>query len=231
MKIKRLSKTDSYDEKEVINYSAVNQAEEILTEALVKGDLRQVNKIINSVLMQYYQKDRTEFLVYSNSRLLSVFSLLLQKLPQNEAKEYIKLLSKVKLRGNSIGCFLELSDYFCNSVGLNNREEDRLVGEIIEYINTNYSDSSLNVNALGYIFNRAPSYISRQFKNSTGCMLNRFITERRIQQAKMLLCTDEKIESISSLCGFSRGNSFRRIFKKHTGMTPTAYREAIDGTK
>lgn len=231
MKIKRLAKTDAYDEKEVINYSVVNQAEQRLTEALVKGDLRQVNKIINSVLMQYYQKGSTEFLVYANSRLLSVFSLLLQKLPTNDAKGYIKLLSKVKLRENSLNCFFSLADYFCNSVGLNNREEDRLVGEIIEYINANYSDSSLNVNALGYIFNRAPSYISCQFKKSTGCMLNRFITETRIQQAKMLLCTDEKIESISSVCGFSRSNSFRRIFKKYTGMTPTAYKEALEDEK
>lgn len=224
---KSISFYTNNEEKILIDYNIVSQMEQALPETLIKGDLIQANQMINSLLKQCYKSGAIEFLTYTNSRLLSVFSVLLQKLPKEDLKEYVELLSKVKIEEKSQEAFFNLAEYFCNSVGLNEKEDNQLVGEIIAYINANFSDSSLNVNALGYIFNRAPSYISYLFKNSTGRMLNKFITETRVKQAEILLCSNEKIENIANLCGFSGSDSFRRIFKKYTGMTPSDYRESM----
>ena len=52
-----------------------------------------------------------------------------------------------------------------------------------------------------------------------------FITMKKITRAKSLLTTtNEKIDRIVELIGYENYISFSKIFKEHTGLTPTQYR-------
>jgi YesN/AraC family two-component response regulator len=63
------------------------------------------------------------------------------------------------------------------------------------------------------------------FKKYTGESIKQYINKLRINQAKQLLSTTNlSINQIAQSCGFSNINYFPTAFKKHTGVTPTAFR-------
>lgn len=69
-------------------------------------------------------------------------------------------------------------------------------------------------------------YLSTKFKSELGFSLNHYITRRKIEEAKSLLCfTDKPISEISSYLCFSSQSYFQNVFKKVTKLTPQKYRE------
>lgn len=95
-----------------------------------------------------------------------------------------------------------------------------------------YISKSLNeeisVASLAEMLYITPNYFSRLFKKATGEGCNEYIVRKRIERAKMLLeTTNMKTGKIASMVGYRDINYFSLAFKKHTGMSPTKYRETI----
>lgn len=97
----------------------------------------------------------------------------------------------------------------------------------ISYIATHFKESpSLNEVATYVHFN--PCYFSQLFKKATGTTYNNYLNKLKVKQAKFLLSqTDNSIIQIGFLCGFNSSSNFYLEFGKHTGMTPTQYRNSI----
>lgn len=73
-----------------------------------------------------------------------------------------------------------------------------------------------------------PNYLSRLFKRITGEGCNEYIVRKRIEKARALLeATNLKVGEIAAMVGYTDINYFSLAFKKHTGMSPTKYREAL----
>ena len=104
-------------------------------------------------------------------------------------------------------------------------EKGRLYLQIRAYIEENYADAGLNVNAISERFERPATFISRYFKEMSGENLTQYIHTVRLQHVKEKLMQDEKLESIAVSCGFGSLRSFLRIFKQYEGVTPSQYRE------
>lgn len=104
-------------------------------------------------------------------------------------------------------------------------EKGRLYLQIRAYIEENYADAGLNVNAISERFERPAAFISRYFKEMSGENLTQYIHTVRLQHVKEKLMQDEKLESIAVSCGFGSLRSFLRIFKQYEGVTPSQYRE------
>ena len=69
------------------------------------------------------------------------------------------------------------------------------------------------------------SYLSRTFKAETGRTLLWYHNHLRCEKAKELLTHNEyTIAAVGDLCGFVSSAHFSHVFKKMTGMTPSAYR-------
>lgn len=63
---------------------------------------------------------------------------------------------------------------------------------------------------------------------SGGKTLTHMISMRRVNAAKaLLLQSDDPVSAVAEQCGFSDYNYFTKIFKSITGMTPSAYRKAL----
>ena len=71
------------------------------------------------------------------------------------------------------------------------------------------------------------SYVQflRRFQSYTGVTPTEYVSAMKIQKAKNLLCDGELlIKEISALCGFENEYYFSNFFKKHTGLSPTDFR-------
>ena len=111
----------------------------------------------------------------------------------------------------------------------NQQEKDDLKGRIYirakTYIEENYSDPELNVNAMAAYLGVQPAYLSKLFKEIEGEKLSQYITKVRLRYVKKLLLENERLEEISVRCGFGSQRTFLRIFKQYEGLTPTQFKE------
>lgn len=99
--------------------------------------------------------------------------------------------------------------------------------DIEEYIRDNFVDFSLNVNKILSVFNVSSSWLSKNFRNSTGFTVLEYINYCRLEKSKELLATNMTISQVAYMSGFSSDVIFYRMFKKHEKMTPSRYREII----
>lgn len=107
----------------------------------------------------------------------------------------------------------------------NGIQYNRFIRSVISYVREHLSDQiSVEQMAKDLYVNR--SYLSARFKKETGMALSTYIQEQQILCAKKYLEeTDKPISEIAAHLGFSSQGYFQNVFKKHTGMTPKAFRE------
>lgn len=102
-------------------------------------------------------------------------------------------------------------------------------GDIIQalgYFERHWNES---ISIEGYaLHNRMTPYWFRQkFKEYTGCSPLQYLLSLRISRAMNLLeHTDYNITQISYAVGYENVSYFRRLFQKHTGMTPGEYQRS-----
>ncbi|HHV40195.1 MAG: helix-turn-helix domain-containing protein [Bacteroidales bacterium] len=74
--------------------------------------------------------------------------------------------------------------------------------------------------------NMTPKYLSTVIKEHSGKSAAEWIDEYLILEAKSLLkYSDKSIKEIVNVLHFSDASFFSKYFKKHTGLTPTAYKK------
>lgn len=98
--------------------------------------------------------------------------------------------------------------------------------DVMQYVNSNYSDINLSVSMIAAHFRVNPSYLSSYFKGKTGEGLLDFISKVRISKAKELLISgDISITDLAHKVGYYNINALIRTFKKLEGVTPGKFRE------
>lgn len=104
------------------------------------------------------------------------------------------------------------------------RQHKKIVSDVLDYINTHYSqDISLSELAAKLYVNQ--SYLSREFKKSTGYSLVKFIASKRIREARELLQnTSLSVANIATNVGYNNITHFHFVFKNETGITPKTFR-------
>ena len=99
-----------------------------------------------------------------------------------------------------------------------------LMERIMKAINENLDDSDFNVEALADKVGLSRVQLHRRMKEMTGITVGEFIRNLRLQQAaKLLEAGDVNVSQVTYAVGFANPNNFTAAFKKHFGVTPTAY--------
>ncbi|MBB6673457.1 response regulator [Cohnella nanjingensis] len=72
----------------------------------------------------------------------------------------------------------------------------------------------------------SPTYVSLLFKQETGETLFEYLTKVRVERAKELLLDPQtKFYEVCEAVGYSDPSHFSKVFKKMTGLTPSAFRD------
>ncbi len=100
----------------------------------------------------------------------------------------------------------------------------------VSYIRQNYQRSDLSLNEVASEVSLSQSHFSAQFKAKTGMSYVKFLTAVRLEEAqKLLLTSDHSVATVSEMVGYPNVTNFYRHFRRQTGKTPGAYREAHSG--
>lgn len=66
-------------------------------------------------------------------------------------------------------------------------------------------------------------YLGRVYRRVFHLTLTEAIHRQRVREAEKLLISDARsLKEVAERCGFNDVGYFRQIFRKHTGLTPTA---------
>jgi two-component system response regulator YesN len=143
------------------------------------------------------------------------------------------------ISNNSNSFFAELNDllekYF--TIHLEDNSNEHLIKKVKKFIDENFN-KPISMLDISNCFHISSSHLSRLFKSVYGQSPINYLISLRIQEACELMqkYPDLEFKHISELIGYSDQHYFSKLFKKHTGLSPTEYRNSIyknnnDGTK
>src|SRR5919199_152146 len=96
-----------------------------------------------------------------------------------------------------------------------------------EFIEEHLSED-LSIANMASVVHISPFHFARAFKAATGQPPHRYVTQRRMEQAKTLLSvTRLPVAEVANRVGFSNQSHFSAQFRRATGTTPKGYREGF----
>ena len=99
------------------------------------------------------------------------------------------------------------------------------IARAMKYISENFTQP-ITLEAVAEQVHLTPSYFSKLFTEINGGGFVKYLTEKRVEQAKELLSsTDMSVTDIAFACGFGSFSSFSRSFGALCGVTPNEYRK------
>ncbi len=110
------------------------------------------------------------------------------------------------------------------------QQADFYVKKAIAYMHHNY-DRDIQVKDIASVVNLHPGYLHRIFKANTNSTVVEYLTDLRVEKAKMLLAqTDIPVIEISEYVGINSRQYFSAIFKKYTGKSPVEFRKTTSAS-
>lgn len=195
------------------------------------GNLELVGAHLDWLIPRWSMKIPREHLVELEDVLIGIAT--------SEGMQYgrdmtIEVMSKRKGRRTSMNRYeaqvhaerllIVLHDLVEPKLALNERSISTLLNEI-EKDPTAY----LSVQKAASYLAWSESHFARQFKQQTNQSFIAYVTGKRLDRAKLMLAhTTKPVLRIANELDFQPLNYFSRTFKKHTGQTPTEYRQRLE---
>lgn len=109
--------------------------------------------------------------------------------------------------------------------------KDQLVNKVKRYI-LEHIQETIYISDIASMVYLNEQYLMRIFKKETGWSILEYITDERLRLAReLLVSTDYAVKQVADLVGYANYSYFTKIFKRSTGQTPLAYRQANARTK
>lgn len=89
-------------------------------------------------------------------------------------------------------------------------------------------DQPYSLKQLSGLFGMHPVTISKLFPHFFHCTLGEYIRKIKMDKAYQFLARKHiSLQTISELCGFADHPHFTRVFKRHSNLTPSQYRDIL----
>lgn len=108
--------------------------------------------------------------------------------------------------------------------------QNQLVDQAVDYIRQNFAKEGLSLQEVAEQVHVSTTYLSTIFKKRMGVNFSDFLTETRMKAAmEWLAREDMRTYEVAERVGYSNPQYFSVSFKKHTGMTPSEFRQSVSG--
>jgi len=102
---------------------------------------------------------------------------------------------------------------------------DSVIRRICSYV-LEHVEEDIRLEIIAGQVHMSRDYIGKLFKHKTGCNFNDFVTRVKMEHAKYLFQSgDLKNYEVSEKLGYSKPDYFSRLFKNHTGHTPSEFKK------
>lgn len=102
------------------------------------------------------------------------------------------------------------------------KPEDRRVGAVMDYIGAHLTEE-LTVDSIAEAVYLSRYHLMHLFKESTGCTVGSYITEKRLLLARNLLKNGVPLTTACFDCGFKNYSTFSRAYRKQFGVSPSGH--------
>lgn len=166
--------------------------------------------------------------LYVQNVFYTVFQAIYDRNPDIRHEKILSSADTMFYSGNS----REMVEYFRDSIRrmlseIQEKQQDDSTD--IQKIKNLVEKEYMNEISLGYVADKvhlAPAYVSYIFKKETGQTLIKYITEIRMEKARLLLSEENwKIVQVAKACGYENQSYFNRAFKNYFGVTPSQFKE------
>lgn len=97
--------------------------------------------------------------------------------------------------------------------------------QIRAYIDNHYRER-INLATFSEMFFVCKEHLAKSFKKTYGVSIYQYLIQTRMDNAvRLLVNSQDTIESIAQMVGYSDADSFCKSFKKHFSMLPSQYRK------
>ncbi len=199
-------------------------------EGIAKASSQSISNFIslNNINVNYLKNFYYSTLSAINDIRISVLAADADK-KREEGKDIaslVKLIDKNENTGELNLLLQEVALKIAAKVNsFNNKSIRVILRKAVDYINEHYAEP-VTLNEVAEHTFVTTFYISRMFKKELGTSFVDYLNDIRIEKAKELL-KDVKYKSyeVASLVGIQDPHYFSRLFKKHSGISPSEYRE------
>ncbi len=101
-------------------------------------------------------------------------------------------------------------------------EKPTRLNSIIEYVEENL-DKKLTIDAVASHFYLSRGTVNNLFKSAMDTTFYRYLTQRRLILAKLLISQGQTMEATAARCGFVDYSAFFKAFKKEYNLSPREY--------
>ncbi|WP_239613531.1 response regulator [Cohnella mopanensis] len=197
-----------------------------------KGSLRENDKLIRTMDEAFCEERLCQT---SGSDWKKAVMELFPKMERHSTQEDMRLLLNEARAATQALQFKQakttLEEWISRWISLSSAEgKDKsgkpLIEAIHKYIDEHYRSVSLDEISERFYLNK--NYFCTLFKNTTGQSFMEYLTGIRMEHAKRLLHDSTlKTYEIANSVGYSDQRYFSQVFRKHTGIQPTQYRQAM----
>lgn len=138
----------------------------------------------------------------------------------NGKDEFSKIMSRALINELLVSINRSASSYKGNNKKLD--ENERIISDIVKYINCNLS-KSLSLDLIADQFFISKFHLLRLFNDSIGTTVYRYITQRRLMLSKQLMLKGGQPTKIFKKCGFNNYTAFYCAFKSEYQMAPREF--------
>lgn len=127
-----------------------------------------------------------------------------------------------------LSVFYNIFRKLCDYVNEHRDSSSEVMKETLyQFVDENLCNRDLSLSFVASAFSLSDSYVSRLFKEKTGSNFLDYMNRARIEKAKMILLSESQIsiQEAGILVGYDSDTTFRRIFKKYEGITPSQFRK------
>jgi transcriptional regulator GlxA family with amidase domain len=108
---------------------------------------------------------------------------------------------------------------------------DASILEVQEWMQEHYADN-IAIDAIAMAAGISPRHFKRRFRKATGESPLGYLQNLRMEAAKRRLETTlDNINEITFRIGYEDSSTFRRLFKRYTGISPREYRDKFSRSK